>query len=244
MLTRPIAPPNQESNVQFDAIADGVYPNPIHPPYKSTAKRGPVQPPLRVRAPVPAMHNIAPSPRILLPHDTNLTAHGSGEPLGEKIIVTGRVVDEDGKPVRNSLLEVWQCNAAGRYRHKRDQHNAPLDPNFNGWGKMMTDHDGRYRFITVKPGPYPWGNHDKAWRPAHIHFSLFGNVYAQRLVTQMYFPSDPLFDYDPIFQSIPDPAARQRLVSRFSLEHTVGDQMLGYEFDIVLRGRGATPMGI
>jgi protocatechuate 3,4-dioxygenase, beta subunit len=230
--------------VKFDAIAPGVYPELIYPEYKSTLKRGPVQPALRIVAPVPVTENIAPSQRILLPNDMDLTAHGESEPLGEKIVVTGRVLDEDGKPVRNSLLEVWQCNAAGRYRHKRDQHNAPLDPNFNGWGKMMTDDDGRYRFVTIKPGPYPWGNHDKAWRPAHIHFSLFGNVYAQRLVTQMYFPSDPLFDYDPIFQSIPDLAARQRLISRFSLEHTVSDQMLGYEFDIVLRGRDATPTGI
>lgn len=230
--------------MKFDAIAPGVYPELIYPEYKSTLKRGPMQPALRIVAPVPVTQNITPSPRILLPNDMDLTAHGESEPLGEKIVVTGRVLDEDGKPVRNSLLEVWQCNAAGRYRHKRDQHNAPLDPNFNGWGKMMTDDDGRYRFVTIKPGPYPWGNHDKAWRPAHIHFSLFGNVYAQRLVTQMYFPSDPLFDYDPIFQSIPDLAARQRLISRFSLEHTVSDQMLGYEFDIVLRGRDATPTGI
>ena len=230
--------------MKFDAIAPGVYPELIYPEYKSTLKRGPVQPALRITAPVPVTQNIAPSQRILLPNDMDLTAHGESEPLGEKIVITGRVLDEDGKPVRNSLLEVWQCNAAGRYRHKRDQHNAPLDPNFNGWGKMMTDDDGRYRFVTIKPGPYPWGNHDKAWRPAHIHFSLFGNVYAQRLVTQMYFPSDPLFDYDPIFQSIPDLAARQRLISRFSLEHTVSDQMLGYEFDIVLRGRDATPTGI
>jgi len=229
--------------VKFDAIPPGVYPEPLYPPYKSTAKRGPTQAALRLAARAPVAAGIVAAPRIL-PHDMDLTAHGAGEPLGEKIVVSGRVVDEDGRPVRDSLLEVWQCNAAGRYRHKRDQHDAPLDPNFNGWGKMMTDADGRYRFITIKPGPYPWGNHDKAWRPAHIHFSLFGNVYAQRLVTQMYFPSDPLFDYDPIFQSIADPAARQRLISRFSLEHTVGDQMLGYEFDIILRGRDATPTGI
>ncbi len=230
--------------MKFDAVAAGTYPELIYPPYKSTLKRGPTQALLRIEAGAPGTHGIAPAPRILLPYDTDLTAQGEGEPLGEKIVVTGRVLDEDGKPVRNSLLEVWQCNAAGRYRHKKDQHNAPLDPNFNGWGKMMTDAEGRYRFVTIKPGPYPWGNHDKAWRPAHIHFSLFGNVYAQRLVTQMYFPNDPLFDYDPIFQSIPDVVARQRLISRFSLDHTVGDQMLGYEFDIVLRGRDATPFGI
>lgn len=230
--------------MKFETIATGIYPELVYPPYKSTQKRGPQQPLLRIAAPLPVSRNITPSPRILLPYDTDLTAHGDGEPLGEKIVVTGRVVDEDGKPVRNSLLEVWQCNAAGRYRHKKDQHDAPLDPNFNGWGKMMTDDEGRYRFVTIKPGPYPWGNHHKAWRPAHIHFSLFGNVYAQRLVTQMYFPSDPLFEFDPIFQSIPDLAARQRLISRFSLDETVDDKMLGYVFDIVLRGRDATPMGI
>jgi protocatechuate 3,4-dioxygenase beta subunit len=230
--------------LKFDAIEPGVYPELIYPPYKSTVKRGPAQAPLRIEARRPVLENVQPSPRIFLPNDMDLTAHGDSEPLGEKIVVTGRVLDEAGKPLRNTLLEVWQCNAAGRYRHKRDQHNAPLDPNFNGWGKMLTDDDGRYRFVTIKPGPYPWGNHDKAWRPAHIHFSLFGSVYAQRLVTQMYFPNDPLFDYDPIFQSIPDEAARQRLISRFSLEYTVGDQMLGYEFDIVLRGRDATPMGL
>ena len=230
--------------MKFDAIEPGVYPDLIYPPYKSTMNRGPAQPLLRIDAPRPVSDNVRPAPRILLPHDMDLTAQGDSEPLGEKIVVTGRVLDEDGKPVRDSLLEVWQCNAAGRYRHKRDQHDAPLDPNFNGWGKMLTDEDGRYRFVTIKPGPYPWGNHAKAWRPAHIHFSMFGNVYAQRLVTQMYFPSDPLFHYDPIFQSIPDLAARQRLISRFSMEQTVGSEMLGYEFDIVLRGRDATPMGI
>ncbi len=228
--------------MKFDAIAPGLYPELIYPPYQSTARRGPTQPALRVDWPDAARHNFPFSPRLLLPNDTDLSAQGEAAPLGEKIVVTGRVLDQDGQPVRNALLEVWQCNAAGRYRHKRDQHHAPLDPNFNGWGKMLTDGDGRYRFITIKPGPYPWGNHDKAWRPAHIHFSLFGNVYAQRLVTQMYFPGDPLFAYDPIFQSIPDLAARQRLIARYSLEHTVGDQMLGYAFDIVLRGRDATPL--
>ena len=230
--------------MKFDAITPGIYPDMIYPPYKSTVLRGPTRPALRIAAPLPVTRNIVAAPRLLLPKDADLTAHGQGEPLGEKIVVTGRVTDEEGKPVRNSLLEVWQANSAGRYWHKKDQHAAPLDPNFYGVGKMLTDDDGRYRFVTIKPGPYPWGNHDKAWRPAHIHFSLFGSVYAQRLVTQMYFPSDPLFDYDPIFQSVPDEGARQRLVSRFSLEKTVGAEMLGYEFDIVLRGRNATPMGL
>jgi protocatechuate 3,4-dioxygenase, beta subunit len=230
--------------MQFDAIEPGVYPELIYPPYKSTVARGPSLPPLRIAAPAATSTNLVATPKLLLPHDMDLTAQGTSAPLGEKIVVTGRVLDEDGKPVRNSLLEVWQCNAAGRYWHKRDQHDAPLDPNFYGFGKMLTDDDGRYRFVSIKPGPYPWGNHHKAWRPAHIHFSLFGNVYAQRLVTQMYFPNDPLFAYDPIFQSVQDPAARERLISRFSLEETVDDKMLGYEFDIVLRGRNATPMGI
>lgn len=230
--------------MNFDAIEPGVWPDLIYPPYKSTVKRGPALPPLRIKAGAPTHENLLVSPTLILPNDTDLTAQGEGEPLGEKIVVTGRVLDEDGKPVRNSLLEVWQCNSAGRYWHKRDQHDAPLDPNFHGFGKMLTDADGRYRFVTIKPGPYPWGNHHKAWRPAHIHFSMFGNVYAQRLVTQMYFPGDPLFDFDPIFQSIPDAAARQRLISRFSMDETVDDKMLGYEFDIVLRGRDATPMGL
>ncbi len=230
--------------MEFDTVAPGTHPTLIFPPYKSTVNRGPAQPPLRIRAPAPASTNLAAGAGLILPNDTDLTAHGRAAPLGEKIVVTGRVFDEDGKPVRNSLLEVWQANSAGRYWHKRDQHEAPLDPNFYGVGKMLTDDEGRYRFVTIKPGPYPWGNHDKAWRPAHIHFSMFGNVYAQRLVTQMYFPSDPLFEFDPIFQSIADLAARERLISRFSLEQTVGGEMLGYVFDIVLRGRNATPMNL
>ncbi|PUA16602.1 protocatechuate 3,4-dioxygenase subunit beta [Glaciimonas sp. PCH181] len=230
--------------MKFPLIDSGVHPTLVYPPYASTLKRGPTQAPLRIQAADPVQTNITASPGLILPHDTDLTIQGQSQPLGEKIVVTGRVFDEDGKPVRNSLLEVWQCNAAGRYWHKRDQHDAPLDPNFFGSGKMLTDDEGRYRFVTIKPGPYPWGNHHKAWRPAHIHFSLFGNVYAQRLVTQMYFPSDPLFDYDPIFQSIPDLAARQRLIAHFSMEETVDDKMLGYTFDIVLRGRDATPMDL
>lgn len=230
--------------MQFPPQAAGEQPEPIYAAYKSSLLRGPRQAPVRLALPQLDAQGLGPAQRVFGPHDADLTRHGQGEPLGEKIVVTGRVRDEDGHPVRNSLIEVWQCNAAGRYWHKNDQHAAPLDPNFLGVGKLMTDGDGRYRFVTIKPGPYPWGNHDKAWRPAHIHFSLFGNVMAQRLVTQMYFPADPLFDFDPIFQSIADPAARARLVSRFSLEETVGDQMLGYVFDIVLRGRGATPFGL
>jgi protocatechuate 3,4-dioxygenase beta subunit len=212
--------------VKFDTVPPGVYPDLVYPPYKSTVKRGPLLAPLRVEAALPVTANIALPSSAIVGANVDLTRPDgcAGEAIGERIVVTGRVTDEDGKPVRNSLVEVWQCNAAGRYRHKKDQHNAPLDPNFNGWGKMLTDDDGRYRFVTVKPGPYPWGNHHKAFRPAHIHFSLFGNVYAQRLVTQMYFPNDPLFDYDPIFQSIPDEAARRRRIARDSREQTQHEQ--------------------
>jgi len=230
--------------MQFDEVAPGVYPSLIHLPYQSTRSRGPTQPPLRVKAPVPASDGVRFSPALVGPKDLDLTSHGRSAPLGEKIIVSGRVVDEDGRPVRRSLLEVWQCNAAGRYWHPKDQHDAPLDPNFHGVGRMFTDDDGRYRFVTIKPGPYPWGNHDKAWRPAHIHFSLFGNVMAQRLVTQMYFANDPLFAFDPIYQSIPDDAARARLAAHLDMAHTDGGNALGYRFDIVLRGRHATPMGL
>ena len=230
--------------MKFDPVDAGVYPPSIHPPYKSTVLRGPTRSPLRIEAATPVERGIALGADLVTAHDADLTMHGASAPLGEKIVVSGRVTDEDGRPVRRSLIEVWQCNAAGRYFHRRDQHDAPLDPNFFGFGKFFTDGDGGYRFVSIKPGPYPWGNHDKAWRPSHIHFSLFGNVYAQRLVTQMYFPGDPLLPYDPIFHSVPDEGARRRLISRFSLEQTVDGQMLGYVFDIVLRGRGATPFGI
>jgi protocatechuate 3,4-dioxygenase, beta subunit len=159
--------------------------------------------------------------------------------LGERIVVTGRVLDEDGRPHANTLIEIWQANAAGRYIHKVDQHKAPLDPNFLGAGRCMTDDDGRYRFMTIKPGAYPWGNHANAWRPAHIHFSLFGDYFASRLVTQMYFPGDPLFAFDPMYQGVPE-HARHLMVSKFSLDVTEPDFALGYVFDIVLRGPQAT----
>ncbi len=173
--------------------------------------------------------------------DNDLTRQHQGEPLGERIIVTGRVLDGDGRPVRNSLIEIWQANAAGRYIHQVDQHPAPLDPNFSGAGRCLTDDEGRYRFVTVKPGAYPWKNHYNAWRPAHIHLSLFGPAFRSRLITQMYFPGDPLFGQDPIFQSVRDPKAQQRLISTFDLETTEPEWALGYKFDIVLEGRDATP---
>jgi protocatechuate 3,4-dioxygenase beta subunit len=230
--------------MKFPAPPAGTYPESTHATYQSTGLRGPKQPPVAVELPAASEIVIPDARPIVTPRDADLTAWGQGEPLGERIVVTGRVTDEDGRPARNSLVEIWQCNAAGRYAHKKDQHHAPLDPNFPGQGKTTTDEEGYYRFVTIKPGAYPWGNHPNAWRPAHIHFSLFGNAYAQRLITQMYFPGDPLFEFDPIFNSIPDEAARRRLVSRFKLEHTVEGIALGYQFDIVLRGRDATPMGL
>jgi protocatechuate 3,4-dioxygenase, beta subunit len=169
------------------------------------------------------------------PTDSDLTRQHEGEPLGERIIVTGHVLDSGGKPIANTLVEVWQANAAGRYAHEVDRHPAPLDPNFTGAGRCLTDADGNYRFLTVKPGAYPWQNHSNAWRPAHIHFSVFGRAFADRLVTQMYFPGDPLFEHDPIFQSVRDPKARELLISRFDLETTEPEWALAYRFDIVLR---------
>jgi len=174
--------------------------------------------------------------------DADLTRQHNGAPLGERIIVAGRVLDENGRPVPQALIELWQCNAAGRYRHRNDVHDAPLDPNFNGCGRVLTDNEGRYRFVTIKPGAYPWRNHPNAWRPAHIHFSLFGRALLMRLVTQMYFPGDPLLPLDPIFNSTADERARNRLIADFDLDTTVPEQALGYRFDIVLRGHSATPM--
>ena len=174
--------------------------------------------------------------------DNDLTRQHAGEPLGERIIVSGRVLDGGGRPVRRSLVEIWQANAAGRYTHKVDNHPAPLDPNFSGAGRCLTDDEGRYSFVTVKPGAYPWKNHHNAWRPAHIHFSLFGPDFRSRLITQMYFPGDPLFDQDPILQSVRDEGARRRLVSAFDIETTEPEWALGYRFDIVLEGGDATPM--
>ena len=174
--------------------------------------------------------------------DNDLTRQHEGEPLGERIIVTGRVLDSDGRPVRRALVEMWQANAAGRYTHEVDQHPAPLDPNFSGAGRCLTDEEGRYNFVTVKPGAYPWKNHHNAWRPAHIHFSLFGPSFRSRLITQMYFPGDPLLERDPIFRSVPDAEARRRLISSFDLEATEPEWALGYRFDIVLEGRDETLM--
>ncbi len=224
------------------SVVDEVDPPLLYPDYRSTQTRAPKRPLVVLPG---ALRDLA-APAY--GHDTigeldhDLTRQHSGEPLGERIVVSGRVVEEDGRPVRNALVEIWQANAAGRYAHAVDGHPAPLDPNFTGAGRCLTDDDGLYRFVTVKPGAYPWGNHENAWRPAHIHFSLFGRAFSSRLVTQMYFPGDPLFEYDPIFQSVRDPDARQRLVSTFDLELTRPEWALGFRFDIVLRGPRATPL--
>ncbi|MEU0691148.1 protocatechuate 3,4-dioxygenase subunit beta [Streptomyces uncialis] len=172
--------------------------------------------------------------------DADLTRQHPGEPLGERIVVSGRVLDRTGRPVRGQLVEIWQANASGRYAHRGDQHPAPLDPNFTGAGRTLTDGEGRYRFTTIRPGAYPWRNHLNAWRPAHIHFSVFGNAFTQRLVTQMYFPGDPLFPHDPILQSVTDPSARARLVAEYRHELSTPEWALGYHWDIVLDGPAAT----
>jgi protocatechuate 3,4-dioxygenase beta subunit len=176
------------------------------------------------------------------PRDSDLTAGIAGEPIGERIIVIGRVLDANGHPVPHTLVEIWQANAAGRYRHRVDQHEAPLDPNFTGCGRTLTDSEGNYRFLTIKPGAYPWLNHPNAWRPAHIHFSLFGPALCSRLVTQMYFPGDPLLPFDPMFQSVPDENMRNRLIATLDWQATVPQFAVGYRFDIVLRGPNETPM--
>jgi len=213
----------------------------LHPPYAATVRRAPAMPP------VPLPHTLSELTGPLYGHhpvgetDHDLTRQHAADPIGERIIVTGRVLDEDGRPIPHTLVEVWQANAAGRYCHSVDQHPAPLDPNFTGSGRTVTDSAGNFRFVTIKPGAYPWRNHPNAWRPAHIHFSLFGPCFITRLVTQMYFPNDPLMPFDPISQSIPDAAARERLVSRFDRGLTVPEWALGYRWDIVLRGREGTP---
>jgi protocatechuate 3,4-dioxygenase, beta subunit len=221
-------------------------PSGLHPPldtpgYRSTRLRHPDQ------------------PLVVLPHrltevtgpllgegrvtaaDADLTiGTGDGEAMGQRMILEGRVLDSDGRPVPDTLIEIWQANAAGRYHHVVDDHPAPLDPHFSGVGRCLTDSQGRYRFVTIKPGSYPWGNHHNAWRPAHIHFSLFGRAFTQRMVTQMYFEGDPLFSQDPIFNSVPDPEARQRMIAKFRLDLTEPEWALGFEWDIVLRGRDAS----
>jgi protocatechuate 3,4-dioxygenase, beta subunit len=219
----------------------GSQPDNDTPAYRSTELRHPSRP-LRL---LPQRMTELTGPLFgaerVQPGDADLTRRSGGEAVGQRIIVHGRVLDAHGRPVPDTLLEVWQANAGGRYRHPVDQWAAPLDPHFDGLGRCATDADGRYSFTTIKPGAYPWKNHHNAWRPAHIHFSLFGRAFTQRLVTQMYFPDDPLFDQDPIFNSVPDEQARARMVSAYDHHATTEHWALGFRFDIVLRGREATP---
>lgn len=219
----------------------GSHPPAVHPDYRSTLSRAPRLAP--VLLPATLSERTGPRVAAVAPGSSDLTRNGrvNGEPLGERIIVTGRVTDDAGRPLPGELVEIWQCNAAGRYIHAVDRHDAPLDPNFFGAGRCVTDDDGCYRFLTIRPGAYPWGNHANAWRPAHIHFSLFGPTIASRLVTQMYFPGDPLLPLDPIFNGVPA-VARERLVARFDTCITEEGYALGYSFDIVLAGGAATPV--
>jgi protocatechuate 3,4-dioxygenase beta subunit len=220
-----------------------VHPPYLHPPYGSTVKRAPHQPLLprvetlsELSAPVFGSDALR-----MLDHDLTLNAVRDAAPLGERIIVVGTVRDDAGRPVRNSLVELWQANSAGRYRHKLDQHDAPLDPNFTGAGRTLTNERGEYRFVTIRPGAYPWRNHANAWRPAHLHFSLFGDSFTSRLVTQMFFPGDPLLPLDPVLNGIPDPRGRERLISTYDHGVTQPEYALGYRFDIVLCGGRMTP---
>lgn len=228
----------------YRRLRAGTQPEYAHEAYRSSVKRYPEHPLISIP------HTLS---EITGPHFTqedirqggaDLTRTGSGQPIGERIIVSGRVIDEDERPVRRTLVEIWQANSAGRYRHDGDQHDAPLDPNFTGRGQTLTDDEGYYRFVTIKPGAYPWSNHPNAWRPAHIHFSLFGPAFVTRLVTQMYFPGDPLLPFDPIYNCTADEEARKSLISTFDWETTIPETALGFRFDIILRGREATPMEV
>jgi protocatechuate 3,4-dioxygenase beta subunit len=225
----------------FRAAVAGSQPANNSPQYSSTRLRHPT------RKPIAFAHTITETtgPRFTparFPQIIDISIHDGHAAMGERIIVRGRVTDEDGRPVPQTMIELWQANASGRYHHERDQHDAPLDAHFSGQGRVFTDADGWYQYTSIKPGSYPWRNHHNAWRPNHIHYSLFGVGFATRLITQMYFPGDPLLEFDPIFQTVPDVAARHRLVSKFDLDITQPEWALGYRFDVVLRGRDATPM--
>jgi len=220
----------------------GTQPEYLFPMYASTVKRAPTRPLVILPHTLSELTGPVFGYDDLRPEDHDLTGQHKGPPIGERIIVSGRVLDENARPVPHTLVEIWQANSAGRYPHKVDQHDAPMDPNFTGAGRCLTDAEGRYRFVTIRPGEYPWGNHYNAWRPAHIHFSLFGAAFATRLVTQMYFPGDPLLPFDPMYNCVPDERARQRLISTLDWETTIPQIALGYRFDIILRGPQETPM--
>lgn len=229
-------------STRLPPLKPGVQPAFLTPDYRSTRARAPSRAPVPL---APGRGELEGPPlgvELVGPKDGDLTTQRGIPAMGERIIVAGRVLDEDGRPVRGTLVELWQANAAGRYPHELDQHDAPLADDFPGKGRAATDDDGWYRFVTIRPGAYPWRNHHNAWRPPHLHFSLFGRCFASRLVTQMYFPGDPLLEFDPIYNSVPDRAARERMVARFDFALTKPEWALGYRFDVVLRGRQATPM--
>jgi len=220
------------------------HPKYLTPSYKSTVLRSPTKPLIPIKQTLSEITGPVYGHDSINPLDNDLTKNGitdGREPLGERIVVSGKVLDEGGRSQPNTLIEIWQCNSAGRYIHVNDQHDAPIDPNFFGGGRCMTDENGHYKFYTIKPAAYPWGNHVNAWRPAHIHFSLFGPAYVTRLVTQSYFPGDPLLDLDPIFMSTPK-SSQGLLIKEFSMDLTEEGFALGYKFDFILRGPNATPM--
>ena len=242
MIPGPSHRPAPDPPPPYALPPEGTHPPHDFPEYRSTSLRHPRHAALAV--PQTVSEQTGPGYRCAVfgPVAADLTKQHSAAPQGERILIEGRVLDCSGRPLRQTLVEIWQANAAGRYAHASDTHDAPLDPNFSGCGRTLTDDDGRYRFVTIKPGAYPWRNHTNAWRPAHVHFSLLGPSFASRLVTQMYFPGDPLLALDPIFNSVPDPKARERLIAGFDLELTRPEWALGYRFDLVLRGRDATPL--
>ena len=228
---------------KYNSLDWTLHPPYLHEAYRSTVKRAPQNPLVLLPQTLSELTGPVYSTDALQPLDNDLTRNGvkNGQPIGERIIVTGRVLDENNRPVPNALLEIWQANACGRYHHKVDQHDAPLDPNFGGGGRCLTDENGEYSFTTIRPGAYPWRNHENAWRPAHIHFSLFGVNFLQRVVTQMYFPGDPLLSLDPIYNSVPDENGRQRLIATYAHDVTRPEWALGFRFDIVLCGSRMTP---
>ncbi|CTQ51185.1 protocatechuate 3,4-dioxygenase subunit beta [Jannaschia donghaensis] len=224
--------------------ADGLHPPPLAPAYRSTALRSPRHAPIRMPSTTTEETGPVFGHDMIAPLDHDLTANfGSGGAIGEQVFVMGHLRDEGGRPIAGALIEVWQANAGGRYRHARDGYLAPLDPGFGGCGRCLTDDAGAYSFRTIRPGAYPWPNGGNDWRPAHIHFSVFGHAFGQRLVTQMYFEGDPHIALCPIVQSIPDPAAIDRLIARLDMGATVPFDARAYRFDITLRGLSATPFG-
>ena len=228
---------------EYNSLDRTIHPPYLHPPYRSTILRSPQRPLIRLPQSLTELTGpvFGTDALQLLDDDLTQNAVKNGEPIGERIIVTGRVLDDTGRPIRNALVEVWQANAAGRYLHKAENHSAPLDPNFTGTGRCLTNENGEYRFTTIKPGAYPWGNHSNAWRPAHIHFSIFGTNFLQRLVTQMFFPGDPLLPIDPIYNGVPDAEARKSLIANYAHHITQPDWALGYSFDLVVCGPRQTP---